>query len=190
MSFKHWLIEHENTIKVHVKNVKQQKDYSCGAAVLKSILHYYGVKVTENAIRKIAGTSKKGTDTQNLILAARHYGLKTKAKHNMNLRQLKQWLNKNRAVVVCLQTQGKKEQQQNLNLGHYMIAIGYDSKYIYFEDPYQNKGYRGCISIDEFMDRWKDSTSEGMMRFRWGLALWKEGEHPVFPDKINKVKEV
>jgi hypothetical protein len=40
------------------------------------------------------------------------------------------------------------------------------------------------------MERWKDSSSDGVMRFRWGLALWKEGEHPVFPDKINKVKEV
>jgi predicted double-glycine peptidase len=69
MDFKHWLIEHE-TIKVPVKNVKQQKDYSCGAAVLKSVLNYYGIKVSEPKVHKVTKTNKKGTQTKDIISAA------------------------------------------------------------------------------------------------------------------------
>jgi uncharacterized protein YvpB len=106
----------------------------------------------------------------------------------MNINDLKKWLKQKRAVIVCLQARGSKEEQDRLELGHYMVAIGYDSDNMYFEDPYQSKGYRGCIPIEDFLKRWKDSTSEGAKRFRWGLAVWKDGK--VYPDKINKVKEV
>lgn len=180
----------EHVVKVHVKNVKQQKDHTCGVAALRSILLYYGIKKTESEIAKLAGTTEDGTDTEALVRVARLYKLKTKVKHNMDLHELKEWLDKKRAVVVCMQARGDEKEQKKLELGHYMIAIGYDEKHIYFEDPYQVKGYRGRIPTKEFMKRWKDATTEGVIRFRWGLAVWKDDKAPIFPTKINKAKKV
>lgn len=196
MNFKNWLLQQEvnmipeHAIKVHVKNVEQQKDYTCGAAALRAVLLYYGIKITEREVEKLAKTTESGTDTSDLIRAARQHNLKTKTKHNMDLHELKEWLDKKRPVIICLQQRGDEKKQKQLMLGHYMVVIGYDEKYLYFQDPSLRKGFRGRIEIKEFMKRWKDSTAEGVIRFRWGLALWKDDETPVYPNKISKVRSV
>jgi ABC-type bacteriocin/lantibiotic exporter with double-glycine peptidase domain len=52
----------ENAIKVHVRNVGQQKNHTCGAAALRAVLLYYGVKITEYQVEKLAKTTEKGTN--------------------------------------------------------------------------------------------------------------------------------
>ena len=174
---------------IHIKNVKQETEYTCGVSALRSILLYYGIKVTEKEIEYLArSTYEHGTDTKDLIRVARYYGLRTRCSENMTLEDLKKWLDKKRPTILCVQRPWSDYYIRNMLVGHYIVAIGYDEKYIYFEDPIQNKGYRGRIPIKEFIKRWKDQDSNQEIKIRWGLATWKE--NPIFPQKIYKVKNI
>lgn len=178
-----------HVIKVHVKNVKQEKEYTCGVSALRSILLYYGIKASEKEMETLAkSTYENGTDTKDLVRVARYYGLRTRCSENMSLENLKKWLDKKRPTILCIQRPWSNYYIRNLLVGHYVVAIGYDEKCIYFEDPIQDKGYRGCIPTKEFMKRWKDQDSDRKVKFRWGLAVWKDN-HPIFPQRIYKVKK-
>lgn len=71
-----------------------------------------------------------------------------------------------------------------------MVVIGYDDKHFYFQNPSLERGYRGRIKTNEFMRRWKDSTAEGVIHRRCGLALWKDDDSPTYPTKVSKAKNV
>lgn len=179
----------EHAIKVHVKYVRQKKDYTCGVSALQAVFHYYGLKVTEHHLERIAKSDPtNGTSTENLIKVARAFGFKNKAKHNMDIRELKEWLDMKRPVIVVLQQKGSEKDYKNLLNGHYMVAIGYDERNLYFEDPATDEK-RGKIEIKEFLKRWKDADNDDM-KYRWGLAVWRDNKHPVYPQKINEAKNI
>lgn len=52
--------------------------------------------------------------------------------------------------------------------GHYVVAIGYDRRNIYFEDPY--KFVRTYLSFEELEIRWH-SIDEGKKYLKWGMAV-------------------
>lgn len=184
MSFNEWLIIRENAIKVQVPLKKQELKFSCGASALRSVLHYFGIKKTEESIRNMAKTNKEGTKTQNIIKTARKLGLKTKAKYNMDEKDFKNWLDKKIPVVVCFQAWGSKKYYKTKESGHYAVAIGYDDKNVYFQDP-SLEDSRGHLSWEEFKKRWHD-----VKRDRYGIAMWKEGKHTKNKEVVNKSKKI
>ena len=182
MSFREWLVIREGVIKTPVPPKPQECEFSCGAGALRSVLHYFGINKTEEEIRKVAGTNESdGTRTENLIKAARTFGLRTKAKYNMDEQDLKDWLDEEKPVIICFQAWGPKKKYKNKESGHYAVAIGYDKKNLYLQDPKIRTKARGHLSWKEFIKRWHDKDSEGD-RDRYGIAMWKPG--------ANKKKEL
>lgn len=165
----------EGVIKAQVPPKPQELTFSCGAGALRSILHYYGIDKTEEEIRKIAKTNENGTKTKNLIKAARHYGLETKAKYNMDEQDLKDWLDEKKPVIVCFQAWGSKKYYKTKDSGHYAVVIGYDDENVYFQDPQIQEKSRGHISWKEFIKRWhdKESSDSDSERDRYGILMWK-----------------
>jgi uncharacterized protein len=175
MTFSQWMMLREGTVKTHVPTVRQETDYSCGAAALMAVFKYFRVgPKTEEEIRKLLDTnSEDGTRTKNIIKVARKFGLETKAKYNMDPHDLKKWLDEEKPIIVCLQAWGKKKHYKTKDSGHYVVAIGYDKNNVYFQDPSLTKT-RGHIPWKEFIKRWHDKDASGD-RDRYGIAVWKEG---------------
>jgi uncharacterized protein len=193
MEFKFWLLNEEK-VKVHVPEVSQSTGFSCGAVALQAVFKHYGVKKSEEEMIKLLGSnSEDGTTTESLVKVARRFGFHTRAKHNMDISDLKKWLNDKKPVIVVMQAKGTEKEYKNykkLDKGHYVVAIGYDKDWLYFEDPSSDmKGKRGKIAINDFSRRWKDVDGDNAIRYRWGLAVWKNQayrHHHV----VKKVKRI
>jgi len=122
---------------IPVKNVKQNHNYDCGAAALKSIAHFYDVPLeSEREFIKLCDTSKrKGTHPDDIVAAARALGLRAGLYDHMSLDQLKSTLDKRIPVICAIQAYGEESDYDEPMNGHYVIAVGYDDRNIYFEDP-------------------------------------------------------
>lgn len=190
-TFGEWLLLHESVIKAHVPHGKQELKTSCGAAALKIVFQYFKVgPQSESEIRRLVKTSYSGTRTQNIIAACKKFGLKTKARYNMDRHELEAWLDKKKPVIVCLQAWGTPKDYKNKTSGHYVVAIGYDEKYVYFQDPLMKEKVRGHIPWDEFIKRWRDADADGNPRTRYGIAIWKDGPQTRASEVVKKSKKI
>lgn len=58
--------------------------------------------------------------------------------------------------------------------GHWVVAIGYNDRGFFFEDP-SLQAIRGFISRRDLAERWRDTRNFGKHMPRYGLAIWKPG---------------
>lgn len=182
--FRTW---YEATIRVNLPSVKQTKNYSCGAGALRSIAKHYGIEMSEKDFMKLLKTSyEEGTDPTNLKKTANILSLNVKEHHNMSINLLKKYLNEGKPIICAIQAYGKPKDYKEDKNGHYVIAIGYDKSYIYFEDPVL-KGKRGHLKNDEFLKRWHD-YDEGRKFKCYGLVVWKDKK--ISTHKINKSTKI
>jgi ABC-type bacteriocin/lantibiotic exporter with double-glycine peptidase domain len=149
---------------------KQAYFYDCGANALQSVLIYYGVVVREEKIMKLAGTKNKGTPVAGMKAAAKKLNLDFKA-GKMTVRGIKKYLDRNIPVILLIQAwpgKSKTNWKKDWTDGHYVVAIGYDSKKMYFEDPWTD--YRTFLAHDELKKRWHASIY-GKKHVNWGMAI-------------------
>ena len=64
------------------------------------------------------------------------------------------------------------------------MAIGYDQKKLYFEDPFSFK--RTFLGYEELFQRWHDQDARGRKYFQLGIAVY--GKKTVF--KFNNVEQM
>lgn len=173
-------------IKVHLPDLEQNKDWSCGASAMQMVCNYFGVGPENEAdYRKLLGTSaKEGTHVARMIAFAKEQGLKVKAQEGLTVADLKEALDGGQPIVVLLQAWGYPEDYPEDGSGHYAIVIGYDDSCIYFEDPWI-KGRRAKLRQEEFQERWHDTGSDekdtGHSFTHWGMICWK-------PTKVEYLK--
>ncbi|MDD5182164.1 MAG: cysteine peptidase family C39 domain-containing protein [Candidatus Nanoarchaeia archaeon] len=143
-------------------DLRQYSSYDCGANAIQSVLAYYGLNVREDRIVKIAGsTAKIGTEPEGFEKIARKFGFKCRIEQ-MTIRDLKKSIDKKQPVVLLLQAYPDKKVlnwEKTWHTGHYAVAIGYDSKKIYFEDP--SSMCRTYLSFKELDKRWHDKDAFG-----------------------------
>jgi len=173
-------------IKVHLPDLEQQKDWSCGACAMRIVCSYFGVGPEEEKdFRQLLGTSsKEGTHVAKMVAFAKQQGLKVQAEEGLTIQDLKAALDDGKPVIVLLQAWGYPEDYPEDGSGHYAIVIGYDDECIYFEDPWI-KGRRAKLKTAEFENRWHDTGSDekdtGHKFVRWGMICYK-------PQKIEYLK--
>lgn len=162
-------------VKVPLPNIPQKDDYSCGPMVLKAVIDGHGDSVGKKELMEVADTNpQEGTAPSKMVEAAKKYGLMAEEKHNMTTEDLKKHLDAKRPVIILVQAWGDKEDYSNTwDSGHYIVAIGYDSNHVIFEDPMLEDEY-GAISFDELDDRWHDKRPSGQRYDHYGIVLWKE----------------
>jgi predicted double-glycine peptidase len=177
---------------LHLPKVNQTHDYDCGAAALRSVAHYYGVgPEDEGEFIRICDTSKtQGTEPTDIIKAARKLGLHIHAQQHMTVGTLKQFIDSGKPVICAVQAWGDEKEYKELEKGHYVVAIGYNDDYIFFEDP-SIKGVekRGHMSDEDFVRRWVDVDRKGKVLRRYGIVLWAE-TGPDEQDVVNKSIEI
>ncbi|MBU1179589.1 C39 family peptidase [Patescibacteria group bacterium] len=165
--------------------LRQAYNYDCGASAIQSVLVYYGIDEEEDVIMKKAGTTKRaGTPIKRMIKTLNSYGLKCKA-GPMTTEQVKKFIDKGHPVILDVQAWNEKKKidwASDWADGHYVVAIGYDSKKIYFEDPATIS--RAFLTYKELEKRWHDKDTDGKKYANYGIAVYGK------PVKYNIKKAV
>lgn len=116
----------KNLLLLGVKGYQQSEDYTCGPAIVMSLMHYYGMlpadqmnKTTELRIAKEMGTSHTdGTSTQQMVDWLRKNGFTVQQGENGTIPMLINNLKNKTPVIVEWIDWG----------GHWVIVSGYNKK--------------------------------------------------------------
>lgn len=166
---------------VPLPHYKQEKPHSCGAAACRSLGSYYGVgPSTESEWRKILNSHHNdGTKPVNIVSCLRNLGLTVHVKKNLELEDLFASLNKGNPVLCAIQSYGNPKYYKDIHwCGHWVIAIGYDSRYVFFEDSYV-KRRRSFITHAKMFNRWNDIDGDGREYPRLGMTISGVPVNPV-----------
>jgi predicted double-glycine peptidase len=193
MDFKFWLEETEKLIPV--QDTDQKYDYDCGPGALRAISSYFGIDKDQKDLISLCDAGKrKGTHPDDLVKCAKKLSLSAKMQMNMTLDELLGHLRQGHPVICAIQAWGEENKDveyRQLKSGHYVVAIGFDSKKIIFEDP-SMKGTRGTLKYKEFMKRWYDR--ESYQRHGSGytphLGIVVVGPNPKNPNPQKKTKPI
>ena len=159
-----------DTIKVCLPEVQQKTHFSCGAAVVHSICSYWGLGLSSHYdyFPYLETDESYGTLPEKIVNYLRSVGLKCKVQHDMSVINICKALDQHKPVILAVQAYGSpKKYHKNLN-GHYIVAIGYDNKSIFFEDPMLNRS-RGYIFKSELPKRWHDMDYKGILHENLGI---------------------
>jgi predicted double-glycine peptidase len=158
---------------LNIKDFQQTEDYTCGSAVVMSLLHYYGKlpaqemnKKTEMRIAKEMGTTSAcGTSDQQIVNWLNKHGFEAKTFHNGSVAILRQNLAKGIPTLVDWIDWG----------GHWVVVTGYDyagnpkdmsGDTIFFSDPashFDNVKTLGGITFinpERFESMWMNMHSQ------------------------------
>lgn len=163
--------------------IRQTYKWDCGANVVQSVLEYYGIDRREEAVIDLVASDKQGTSIKNILRAFKKFKMKVKSE-KMTVEDIRMYIDRKIPVIIVLQAwtdEPTADWKNDWSDGHYAVAIGYDKKKIYFEDP--SCFNRTYLTYEELEDRWHDIGSDGQKYINWGVAVF--GKNPVF--KSDKV---
>lgn len=165
--------------------LRQTYEYDCGAKALHSVLIYYNIDVSEEEVMAITKTNQNGTPVKGIIKAAKHFGLKA-SEEILEVADLKKYIKKKIPVIVLVQAWPKEKVtnwRDHWDDGHYVVAIGYDRKKIYFADPYSI--LITYLTYKELKDRWHDiDSSVDRKYYNLGIPVLGNGKEYRNPKKI------
>lgn len=166
---------------INFPELRQFYEWDCGASAVQSLLHYYGLDASGSELVELIGTNKQGSSPVGLKKALKKYGLEYKA-GKMTISEVKDCIKDKRPVIMLIQAWPEKRVKANNDWknswhnGHYVVAIGYDAKKIYFEDPYVSR--RSFLYFSELIDRWHDLGLDGKKYVNWGMVVFgKRNKH-------------
>lgn len=129
-----------------------QREGACGPAALKIVLENFGrVRTEKQLIKMCKCTPSKGTSTNMMLKTAEKLGLNGFIKDNASLKDIKEYLNKEYAVIVSWFLEDD---------GHYSVVSKIDDENIYLQDPHL--GYVRAIRLKTFRRIWFDFDSDYM----------------------------
>lgn len=178
-----------------LKQTRQSTEYSCGACALQSVLNYWGKAVDEAMLMQLLHTNPDvGTYPDDIVRVARALGFEAEVKENLSLDDIAQATAQGQPVIVLGQAwRSRKDSDcsaaEDWENGHYMVALGVDQNYVYFEDPYVRMG-KGFMPRQVFEDHWHNimgGTRLAQSAKQLRLGIFIRGEKPVQPQLIEHV---
>lgn len=170
-----------------VPDERQEENWSCGAACVAAVCHFFDVTPdTEgDAIRQLGSSPRDGTDPEHIVTVLQDHGLETTAISGMDLEDLEHYLAKGRPCICPVQAWGTPEEVQQLESGHYLVCIGADETHIMVMDPavfdpaevtgeYGGKslgGQKVAVPRERFLAGWIDVDSEGSRYDRYAIVV-------------------
>ena len=168
----------ETAVMLDYPELRQFGSYDCGALAIQSVLIYYGMDINETTVVDQLGTTEEsGTPVPNMIAGAEFYGLETDARQGMTIDDLKRAIDGEYPTIITLQAWADYDKRhahgwsykEKWDEGHYVVAIGYDDKKIYFQDPSDPR--RTWLSYAVLDERWHDQDSPGGTKYEhWGMT--------------------
>ena len=137
---------------------KQKNDWSCGPAVARVILDYYGTKQTISSLIKQLKTTRAGTENRHIINLFKRNCLRFVTRENSSLKELRKYT-KNYLIIVAYRIPASGE-------SHYSIVKKIDSKRVYFHDTWFGSNH--SYTLKYFLKNWHDDEAT-----RWFMAVKK-----------------
>lgn len=127
-------------------HVRQETEYTCGPACLRSALIARGLEAPPEAelARELGTDERDGTTPEALAEAARRRGLSARAAEHMTLKGLRRALRKGRTVLVNFQSGGE---------GHWAVVNGAGDGRLLLMDPYED-AFPSALAEDRFLEAW------------------------------------
>jgi ABC-type bacteriocin/lantibiotic exporter with double-glycine peptidase domain len=142
---------------IPVPLVSQATFYTCGVAVLQSILCYNGIECRQDVLELAVGSSPShGTGIDAMCQFLNEKGIVSELRQNIPVADLRDIIDLGRVVVCLLQAWNDEKGHDYSDTwcdGHYVTAIGYDDDRVYFMDPYTIANY-AYIGNDDLLSRW------------------------------------
>jgi predicted double-glycine peptidase/uncharacterized membrane protein len=138
---------------------RQSTEYSCGAAALQAVLSFWGKDLTEQELIRLLHTSPEtGTYVGDIARVARELGFSASVREDISLHELHEALKKGESVIICSQAwrsreDSEKSVQEDWEDGHYVVVLGMDRKYVYYQDPFIQRG-KGFVTNQRFEQSW------------------------------------
>jgi ABC-type bacteriocin/lantibiotic exporter with double-glycine peptidase domain len=135
---------------INIPIVTQKNNFSCGEAVITSLLQYHNCKIPRFTFSsEIDGTSPRTIEHQ-----LRLQGFYV-VSGNFGWELTKHYIRKNIPIIVCMD-------------GHWQIIVGIESRSVVIMNPSHDKYV--TMSIIKFKQRWLDYDSVGVAYKNWGIA--------------------
>lgn len=173
---------------IRIPMVRQATCFTCGAAALQSVLGYYGHDYSEDTLaKKLKSNYHQGTAYKQIFEFSKNLGLKAEIYKEMKLADLKALIDKKKPVICLLQAWSEHpvNYKDDWNDGHYVVAIGYDERNIFFMDP-STLGNYTYVPETEFLERWHDTDGKEKLK-NFGMAIWQD--EPVYMPEHAKFME-
>ena len=126
-----------------LSRARQSTEYTCGPSALQAVLRYWGKDVAEDEIAKLADTtSEVGTFPEDLARSAKALGFKAEVKEGLTLDEVQKFTAAGHPMIALAQVwlsakgMGGKSVEEEWDSGHYIVVLGVDKDYVYFQDPY------------------------------------------------------
>jgi predicted double-glycine peptidase len=138
---------------------RQITDYSCGASALRAVLSHWGSEVDETKLMELLHTnSEVGTNPEDIANGARALGFDAEVFENLTLDQLERFTAEGSLVIALAQVWLSEREPERLlediwDNGHYVVVLGVDKDYVYFQDPFINMS-KAFVPRKSFEDHW------------------------------------
>lgn len=168
----------ENRMQLKVRPIEQVQKWSCGPTALRTLIRYAsGIRLTEQDLIILSGTTENGADEYNLMRALDIIGFKYTQSDKGTWNRLRKHLRDGQPPIVHLVMLDGG--------GHYMVLVGYDEENVFLADPATGKIIKYGLSF--FLGVWK--VEEGESQTRWYLAITGRGADR-FDSLIQRIKRI
>jgi predicted double-glycine peptidase len=142
-----------------LKRTRQATEYSCGASALQAVLSYWGRDVDEAELMKLMNTNpEEGTYPEDMVRGARSLGFEAEAKENLTLDEVEKFTASGDPMIALAQVWRSQRisttsVEDDWDNGHWIVVLGVDKDYVYFEDPYVRMS-KAFVPRKTFEEHW------------------------------------
>jgi predicted double-glycine peptidase len=138
---------------------RQSTEYSCGASALQAVLSYWGKDVDEAELMELMHTNPEvGTNPEDIIRGARSLGFNAELKEHLSLDEVERRTANGDPMIALGQVwrshkDGASSVADEWDNGHYIVVLGVDKDYVYFQDPYVRMS-KAFVPRKSFEEHW------------------------------------
>jgi HK97 family phage portal protein len=175
---------------IELPDVRQQDNYSCGAAVAMSVGRYFdvGPESLEEWKAALDTTPENSTRPIKIIEYLTSLGLAVTAASDMTVEDLRDFWKDGMPVICPIQEYGLPSKQASFQYGHYVATIGVAHGQVFVQDPsidnvLEGQGSdqapgRSLIAESTWDSVWHDRDADGRQYVRFGIAVGRSVSDP------------
>jgi len=176
---------------IRVPLTRQSSDYTCGVAVLQSILYFHDAHddyFEDTLVKELKTDPVNGTSYKAMADFARSKGYLVDARTEMALDDIRNTVDNGVAghrSLIQAWAESPVDYSQDWQDGHYAVAIGYDrdTVYLWTHQPWE---ITRIFRTRNFWDRWHDED-KGVKLNHFGLIIQRENRKNHYaPDNISR----